>query len=216
MAAAAAPAAAPATAAGVNPDHVREVVSEVLSDPAYDLPDQPLLLRLLDAVLDAIGRLLATGGAAAGFLASLVLLAMLLVLAGLALWFLRGVRDDGRLGGPLAGPVGRSAREWAAEAAQHEAAGRFREAIRARYRQSLAELAGAGLLDDVPGQTTGQVAAAVSAAAPAVAAPWRELTAIFERAWYGRARLGGDDLAAVAGAQARVRAESRRHAGARG
>ena len=50
----------------------------------------------------------------------------------------------------------RTAAQWRAEAAAHDAAGRWREALRCRYRALVAELAGRGLVEEIPGRTSGE------------------------------------------------------------
>ena len=85
---------------------------------------------------------------------------------------------------------GRSADDWRSEAAKHEAAGRWRDALRCRYRALVAELAGNGLLDDVPGKTTGEERADIARAVPEASPPFSEATALFDDVWYGDAPTG--------------------------
>ncbi len=88
---------------------------------------------------------------------------------------------------------GRTAEEWRAEADQHESAGRWRDALRCRYRALVAELAGNGVLDDLPGKTTGEERADIARTVPEASPPFSEATALFDDAWYGDAPTGRDE-----------------------
>ena len=88
---------------------------------------------------------------------------------------------------------GRTAEEWRAEATQHEAAGRWRDALRCRYRALVAELAGNGLLDDVPGKTTGEERADIARAVPDASPPFADATLLFDEVWYGDVAAGPED-----------------------
>src|SRR5207244_8332949 len=83
--------------------------------------------------------------------------------------------------------------DWEAGAAGHEAAGRWRDAVRCRYRALVADLARRGVVDEVPGRTSGEYRAEVTASLPAAAADFTGATDLFERAWYGAADAGPDD-----------------------
>jgi len=75
---------------------------------------------------------------------------------------------------------------WRREADRLAAEGMFREALRCRYRALVAELAARGLLDEVPGRTSGDYEQVVSAVLPEVAGEFSTITRLFERCWYGR------------------------------
>jgi hypothetical protein len=92
-----------------------------------------------------------------------------------------------------AGWRARPAAEWRAEAAAHEAAGRWREALRARYRALVADLAGRGLVEEIPGRTSGEYRHQVDITVPAAADPFDEATALFEETWYGTRPSGPND-----------------------
>jgi hypothetical protein len=126
-----------------------------------------------------------------------------------ALRFGRGAERRPRARGAGA-PVGRSAEDWRSDAALHEAAGRWRDALRCRYRALVAELAGNGLLDDLPGKTTGEERADISIAAPAASPSFSEATELFDDVWYGDAPTGPDDAARFRSLSDRVLAEAER------
>jgi hypothetical protein len=100
--------------------------------------------------------------------------------------------------------------DWRAEAAGHEAAGRWRDALRCHWRATVAELAARGLVEEVPGRTTGEYRAGVARAVPAVAEPFSRSTRLFEDAWYAAVDVGPAETAEVRTLGDQVLAEARR------
>jgi hypothetical protein len=94
----------------------------------------------------------------------------------------------------------RSAAEWQAEADDHAAAGRWRDAIRCRYAALVTTLVEAGTIADVPGRTVGELDREVAVAAPTLASGVRRAGATFEEVWYGHADAGPEGLEVVASA----------------
>lgn len=199
----------PATAAlaALDPELLRDTADRVLARPEFADPGDTLYQRILDWLAEQIGRLLLQAGGRGGQLvAGILLLALVGVLVLLVLRFTRTVRHTAAQGLEITVPTGRTAADWAAEAAEHEAAGRWREALRARYAELVAELGAAGVIEEVPGRTTGEHAAAVSAALPEGARPFAALTRRFEDAWYGHRPVTADDHAHAVEDAAAVRA----------
>jgi Domain of unknown function (DUF4129) len=180
-----------------DPREVREVVREVLSRPEFRPPERSLMERLLDWVLEAVGRLLAAlGGSGAGGIVGLVLLALVLVGVGvLAARFSRGLTPSPEVAAAVPGGRRRSAAEWRAEAEAQERAGAWRDAVRSRYRALVADLAARGLVEEVPGRTAGEYRSEVGRALPAAASDFAGATELFEVAWYGRADTGPREAA---------------------
>jgi len=89
--------------------------------------------------------------------------------------------------------LSRSPVEWRAEAAAHEAAGRWRDALRCRYRALVAELVGRGLIEEISGRTSGEYRGDVNAVAPAAGPAFGGATDLFEQAWYGDRPTGRED-----------------------
>jgi Domain of unknown function (DUF4129) len=180
-----------------DPQEVREVVREVLSRPEFRPPERSLMERVLDWVLEGIGRLLAAlGGSGAGGIVGLVLLALVLVGVGiLAARFSRGLTPSPEVAAAVVGGRRRSAAEWRAEAEGQERTGAWREAVRSRYRALVADLASRGLVEEVPGRTAGEYRREVGRALPAAASDFAGATELFEVAWYGRADTGPQDAA---------------------
>lgn len=178
------------------------MVEDVLSRPEFAPLTPSLWDQVRDGVLDVISQLLAglTGGdVGAGWrAASLVALAALLALVTwVVVRFARGTRRDPRAVQVLASEIGRSPRDWESEAEGHEDAGRWRDAIRCRYRAVIAHLAGRSLMEEVPGRTAREYAAAVRAAAPDAAQDFDRATAAFESAWYSEAEVDAHDAAGM-------------------
>ena len=59
----------------------------------------------------------------------------------------------------------------------------------------VAELAGRGVLDDLPGKTTGEERVEVAQAMPSAGEQFREATTLFDDAWYGDAPTGPAEAA---------------------
>jgi hypothetical protein len=180
-----------------DPEQVREVVREVLSRPEFRPPHRSLTERLVDWVLELIGRLLAAlGGSGAGGIVGLVLLALVLVGVGvLAARFSRGLTPSPEVAAAVPAGRRRSAAEWRAEAEAQERAGAWRAAVRSRYRALVADLASRGLVEEVPGRTAGEYRREVGRALPEAATDFAGATELFEVAWYGRARTGAGEAA---------------------
>lgn len=74
---------------------------------------------------------------------------------------------------------------WRREAEQHRVAGRYRDALRCRYRALVGDLARRGLIDEIPGRTTGEERAQLRRVTPAASAPFNSAADLFDGAWYG-------------------------------
>lgn len=190
------------------PEEIRRRTQEVLDQADYAVVDGPSVLeRLVQAVLEQLGRLLLRFGGEGGEPSTWATLALVLVLAAIVLAvgvFLARLRRSRALDPVVEGPIGRSAVDWEALAARHEADGDLREALRCRYRETLARLTTAQLVEEIPGRTTGEYARAVRTAAPGAAPAFEVLTRAFEDTWYGGQAVDADRMVAVRGAQRAV------------
>ena len=81
-----------------------------------------------------------------------------------------------------------------ADVGELERAGRWREALVARYRSTVVALSGKGVLGTVAGTTSGELRTQLNGALPDAAEDFGDLTELFETAWYGGASL--DEAAA--------------------
>jgi hypothetical protein len=179
--------------AGHTGASARDAAKQVLARPEFHRPGPSIIQRIERWISEAISRALdaISGVAGGGFVASLILIAAVALVVVMLLRFGKGVqRDAPRPAARVRTGRGRSADDWRAEAAQHEAAGKWRDALRCRYRALVAELAGNGLLDDIPGKTTGEERADIARAAPDASPPFTEATALFDDVWYADAPTG--------------------------
>ncbi|HUH06605.1 MAG TPA: DUF4129 domain-containing protein [Egibacteraceae bacterium] len=189
-----------------DPDEVRRIAQEVLARPEYRWETtfrervwtwfSEQLLRIVDAI---------SGTGQARLIGTAVIVAAAAVVLWLTYRFGRTVRAAPGVRPGIEGPVGRSAAEWRQEAVGHEGAGRWRDAVRCRYRALLAELAVDRIVDERPGRTAGEYVAEVRVRAPAAAEPFEAVTETFQIAWYGHGAVGAAD-------SARLVAESERTA----
>jgi hypothetical protein len=198
-----------------EPGQAREAADRILSEGRYRWgDDRSLLERVGDWVAEQVGRLLEPFGIATGGLPTWVGWLVLVLLAGLVGVLVHrargGWRRDRVGGGSGDARVVVAARDgtvdWGAEAARCEAEGRWREALRARYRALVGDLAGRGVIGDLVGRTAGELLADVRAAAPAAGPTFRRATDMFEATWYGGAAAGPADLARFAEVAGEVRA----------
>ena len=83
--------------------------------------------------------------------------------------------------------------EWRSEADEHRRAGRFRDAIRCRYRALVGDLARRGLIDEIPGRTTGEHRDQMREVRPAVSPEFDEAAELFDGAWYGHVDVDAAD-----------------------
>ncbi|HEX3540549.1 MAG TPA: DUF4129 domain-containing protein [Acidimicrobiales bacterium] len=188
-----------------DPNRVRGLAKSILGRPEF----RPRRRSVLDAawhwLTTEVGKLLARlfgGGSPGSSLAADVVVGVVLA-AVIALVVVTVVRRGGarrRPGRPAVvfrdDRAAMSPAAWRAEAAAHEAAGRWREALRCRYRALVAELAGRGVVEEVPGRTSGEYRHDVTFAAPAAAPAFAGATDLFEQAWYGDRPTGRGDQAA--------------------
>lgn len=171
----------------MDPAGVRDAARHILSSPAFRTPSKPLLDRARDWVFHQIGRVisnLASGGAGSTIGIAIVILAAIAIVFVVSRYS-RTVRPDAAHRLPALVVERRPARDWLADAAAYEQAGAWRDAVRCRYRALVAELAGRGILDEVPGTTAGEYRQVVSRRAPTVGRPFGQASELFERAWYG-------------------------------
>ena len=176
----------------------QDAAQEVLSRPEFHRPGPSIIERIEEWVSDTLNRVLEafSGVAGGGVIAVVILVAAAALLVVMLVRFGRGVqRDPAVPAARVRTGRGRTAEEWRAEAAAHEAQGQWRAALRCRYRALVAELAGRGVLDDLPGKTTGEERAEVADAIPAAGTQFGEATALFDDAWYGDAPTGPAEAA---------------------
>jgi len=167
---------------GARTDAKRELAKRI-----YHLDDPSWFERLVTAVLDWLGALVAAAvdlaiGGAGGLVLLAVIVLVIAIAARLGFGPLR-VRDlltDRRVGARA-----RTAAEYRAEAIALAQRGAWREAVRARFRAIIRELEERGVMDPRPGRTAGEVVHDGGAAVPAIAAQLRAAADVFNAIWYG-------------------------------
>jgi hypothetical protein len=173
---------------------LRRAAARILSEPQFRSRES-LLQRALDwlsARLSSLHLPRFLGGTWQGYvvLAALVLLAGCVVYLGLK-------RLPARLRPPRASPgvVAEtpellSPARWREEAERLAREGRFKEALRCRYRALVGELAARGLVEEIPGRTSGEYERLVRARSPEIGQHFSAATDLFERCWYGQEPAG--------------------------
>jgi hypothetical protein len=204
-----------------DPSRAREAADQVLARPEYRWgDDRSLAERIGEWVADQVGRLTAPFGVGAGgvpvWVGWLVLVALVALVGVLVYRSRTGWRRDRAAGAAGEGRVvvsaGEDAVDWAAEVARCESRGLWRDALRARYRLLVGDLAQRRIIGDLVGRTAGELVAEVRGTSPGAASPFAAATDLFEAAWYGGAPVGprerdqfvllADDVRAAAGQRA--------------
>ncbi len=173
-----------------DPDQVHRAADEVLSRPEFREAARPLLSRIWAWLLGHLG----VGTSAGSLIGLLLFLLILAAVTVLAARFARGMTRDPEVAAAIPSAPRRGAGEWRVEAEAHERAGEWRQALRCRYRALVADLAGRGLVEEVPGRTAGEYRGAVERNVPPAAEAFSGATELFERAWYGRVPTGSDEV----------------------
>lgn len=187
-----------------DPGDVRQRAEDILSRPEYDEPGKSLWDRIGEWLSDQFTRLIESiglGGGGAGTVIAYLLLAALA--AGIAWMVVRAIQSGvwgqasgrGAEGDPviLETEANRTPSDWLAEAARHEAAGRWSEALLCRYRALVTELVKRSVIPELVDRTSGEYVQDVRQHASAIAAPFAAATRLFEGAWYGAEPTGPDE-----------------------
>lgn len=180
-------------------EEIRAAAEEILARPEFT-QEESLYDRILgwigDRLNDVLGAL--AGGGRGAFIAWALLIVAVAALGYLVWHIIRSgaVPGTGRARAEAQVTVDeqrRSSSHWRSEADAHAAAGRWRDALRCRWRALVAELSERGRLQDVPGLTAGEYRHLVATSAPPVSGAFGDATDLFERAWYGGGDVGPAD-----------------------
>jgi hypothetical protein len=170
---------------------VRQRAHEILQRPEFGRHES-LLQRIANWIGDLFSDITFGLGGGPGFLGNLVSLAILAGIVVVVVLIVRSLLGRTRLPKPTADDEltieleeGKDASDWRSDAERFEAAGQWREAMRARYRELVRTLIDDRVLDDLPGRTTGEYRGEYVRARPAQAEAFVELTELFEAVWYG-------------------------------
>lgn len=179
-----------------TPAEAREAADAVLARREYRWHDESILDRIGDWVADRLDGALSSVGLDVGGLptwAGWLVIVAFAALAAVLAWRARGGwRRDPVIGAAdrVVVTSGEAAVDWEGEAARCEAEGRWREALRARYRVLVGDLARRGVIGDLAGRTAGELVSDVRRSSPAAAPAFAAATALFEAAWYGGEPVG--------------------------
>lgn len=197
---------------------IRERAHEILGRPEFGRHES-LVQRVLSWIGDQLSRFTFGVGRGPGILGDLVTIVVFGLVIAVLVVLLRAFLRRRRVEHPESADdltielePGRTSADWGADAERFEARGEWREAMRARYRELVGSLIEDGVLTDIPGRTTGEYRSEYVAARPEGSGPFRELTDLFERVWYGGADTDAPDnerfrsLAAAARRRQTVRA----------
>lgn len=159
----------------IDADRVREVTQQVLEQPAYrDIPGSPWA-RIVEAVRSWFATLLdgLLGSSAAGWVGQAIGLAVVLLVLGLLVLAVVGLRRRSAADLVVDSTSDASLLQLLAEADAHREAGRVEDAVRARYGAVVVLLVERGVLLARPGTTVGEVDEVVGLALPEAAAQVR-------------------------------------------
>jgi hypothetical protein len=190
-------------------DEIRRRADEILAGPAYQAPEPSFVERAAQWIAEQLRRLIpnlpspgptppeGSMGALNWIAVTLILgVAAFLVYVGVSRWRGLGRRRTGS--DPLVLTETEARRlpdEWLAEAGRFEAGGRWRDALRCRFRALVGELIERGVARDLPGRTSGELRRDVRRRAPDAAVAFEEASRLFDDAWYGAKPTGEDESA---------------------
>jgi len=194
------------------PATVRDQADRILSRPEFRPPARSLFQRVLDWGSERLGDLVDGLGRAGGPVVGWIVVALILGLIAVVTWrAARSLRTDPtRAGGVAVDGRLRPAADWRAEAARHEASGLWRDAVRCHWRALVADLAARGLVEELPGRTTGEYRGQVARSVPDGASQFAAATGLFEDAWYASVEVEQDDVARCRDLAGHVLAEAGR------
>jgi hypothetical protein len=164
-------------------------------------PDPSLLQRVMEMIDSFLSAVLRGAGRALGGGPGLWLFVLFAAGAAFLVWRLRPRLASEAMA--RSGGTGTSPEEWRRRSDDARARGDLAEAVAARYRSVLAELAQRGLLEDRVSLTAGEVRRAT--AGTLIARPILEASRRYERVRYGRSRPTEEDLDALVRAERAAR-----------
>lgn len=173
-------------------DEVKDTARDILSGREFRPPARNWIEEARAWVFEKAAELL--GKAFAGTRGAVLAYALFTVAVVALLFFVvrlfRTVRSDPGAGLTFESDPIRPATAWRADAEVFEKRGEWRAALRCRYRALVADLASRGLVDEIPGRTTGEYRREVTTSVPRAAPEFSGATELFELAWYGNFPTG--------------------------
>jgi hypothetical protein len=182
----------------VSPEETRQLADEIVNRPEFHIPEPTIQQRATQGIERHVGGFLTSifDGGAGTIIGFLVLAALVALVVWLVARVGRTVQVDARVPGITVDEVHRHApAAWREEAERLEAAGQWKEGLRARYRALVGDLVAEDLLVDVAGRTTGELRADLRASAPDRNEAFGAATELFELAWYADRPTGPEQSA---------------------
>ena len=179
----------------VGREDARDEALAELADPRYDRGLREVVVDARDAVLDALGGLLALTGPVGQVLVVLVVAAVLALLGYVVTRLLpgRGRRREAEVDEVVDDGPRRPAAEHREAADRAAAEGRWGDAVRERLRAVLRELEERSLVDVLPGRTAARLARDGGVALPAAAGLLAAGARTFSDVVYGGRAAGPED-----------------------
>lgn len=168
-------------------DPARELLRTELAHPEYNRPES-FVVRAVNWLFERLGRVIDVLPGSQGL--SVLLLVIVLVLVGLAIFFaVRGTRRSGRLTDRATGPVlaetGLTAADYRARAERAARAGDWDAVLLDSYRAIAAGTDERTLLDDAPGTTAHEIAVGLRQPFPQHSEPLLAAADAFDAVCYG-------------------------------
>jgi hypothetical protein len=203
-----------ATVSGGEPitrDGAREAARRELSKGIYHRNDEPLAVRVFNAVQRWISHLFHTVSkhAPGGGAGAIALLLAAIVLLGLVWWRVGLVRRTASLQRPVLDSRRTTSGDLLREAEAAVVAGRWDDAVVARMRALALGLEERGVVDTRPGRTADELAAEVGRSMPAATAALRAAASAFDAVAYGRRPATRDTYDVIVAAADMVEHEQR-------
>jgi hypothetical protein len=198
-----------------DPSQVNRAADEILSRPEFQRAGPSRLERVWSWIGDQIAKVFGLiGGGVPSTIYGTLLLGAALAGIGVLIW--RLVRNwpgrRHRVPMPTATVVVDdrvTAAQWRRLAAEAGAQGRWREALRCRYRALVSDLDDVELLTEVPGTTTGEERAEIASSAPGASGDFAAATSLFDNAWYGGDGVDASDIERFAAHERQIAEKSR-------
>lgn len=197
-----------ARAIPVDPDAptARRWLQEELTDPVYH-QGPGLIERIMSWIQEFLGRLLAAGQGVGGLWLAVIVMAVVALVAGIALYVAGPVRRARRAqrSAEVLGTDVRTADQLRADSRAHADAGRWDEAVLDRFRAIVRALEERAAIDERPGRTADETAREAQARFPAQAGGLDRAAGLFDDVYYGDRAAGPEAYHALAELDGSVR-----------
>lgn len=203
-----------------DPDEVDRLIGDILSRSEFQPAEQSWLRRQWERFVNWLSSLgddssappeildAPTGGAEGGGPGSLVAYLLLALVLALAVWVVIRVvraRRAGRVDDDTDDDAGvdveieqhRTASDWRSRALAFEADEDWREAVRAWLRWGIRTMVDRGVLEDVPGRTTGEYRRYVRDRYPELEVDFDRASRLFDEVWYADRAASSESVATV-------------------